>query len=78
MSFKRALVLVMNQKGTVVAVGVLWIGARDVFAKLVADLRRRGISMAVARLCDPAGYLGQAGAMVDRVLHRRESAARAG
>jgi 3-carboxy-cis,cis-muconate cycloisomerase len=32
---------------------------------------------ALARLCDPAHYLGQAGVMVDRVLDARERAGHA-
>ncbi|MDA8108509.1 MAG: adenylosuccinate lyase family protein [Betaproteobacteria bacterium] len=37
-----------------------------------AEIARHLDREALARLCDPANYLGQAGAIVDRVLARRE------
>jgi 3-carboxy-cis,cis-muconate cycloisomerase len=36
-------------------------------SEIAAHLDRAGLE----RLCDPANYLGQAGAMVDRVLQAR-------
>jgi 3-carboxy-cis,cis-muconate cycloisomerase len=37
-----------------------------------AEIARHLDRAALARLCDPANYLGEAGAMVDRVLAMRE------
>jgi 3-carboxy-cis,cis-muconate cycloisomerase len=37
-----------------------------------AEVARHLDRAALARLCDPANYLGEAGAMVDRVLATRE------
>jgi 3-carboxy-cis,cis-muconate cycloisomerase len=42
-----------------------------------AEVARHLDRAALARLCDPANYLGEAGAMVDRVLAMREPQARA-
>jgi 3-carboxy-cis,cis-muconate cycloisomerase len=39
-----------------------------------AEINRHLDRAALARLCDPANYLGQAGVMVDRVLGRRAAA----
>ena len=43
-----------------------------------AEISRHLDRAALARLCDPANYLGQAGAMVDRVLAQRARAAARG